>query len=491
MQLPEPRIFTVRVLGQEDAPIRNASIFAEATGKRLVEMPIRCGRTDADGVLVIDELQADKLRVSAEHPRWGVVHGEVEPGKELVLRMQPPGALRGVLLESGKPPEPGKYTVALVRQRGKDPRGPLDQVPGLLTPGLDGSFAVAALQPGSYELTVLDSLDALRSPGGVFAMVQDMFVMRERQQQQVEVVAGQTAEVQLEAGQAPIEGPTATVGGSVTIDGRLGVGHMVSAHAEGRRFAARVDERGRFDLGVVPAKTLWVRLHGSSDDGLLMGPGSNLWAASVTLNEGEAKELTIDIATSSMAGVCYKPDGSPAAGVWVQARGKLKGADGGDVWLGGPTDAQGGFRFTQVAEGTWTLEVSADGDAPGRGRLEGIVVNGGLPVGSLRIDMRAALVVKGRVELAAFGAEKPRWVWIGFYRLDPSKPASTGEWADGVGVDNDTGSFSTGDLTAGRYRIRIYAQGEGDQSVEYEGEEVEVPATGLQDLLVRPGKRTS
>ena len=42
------------------------------------------------------------------------------------------------------------------------PRGAIENVPSLLTPGLDGAFEVAALQPGRYEVLAVKSLDALR-----------------------------------------------------------------------------------------------------------------------------------------------------------------------------------------------------------------------------------------------------------------------------------------------------------------------------------------
>jgi hypothetical protein len=93
------------------------------------------------------------LRVSADHPRWGVVNGEVKVNEEVVLHMLQPGALRGTLTENGKPPTPGKFTVALLRQRGNEVRGPLEQVPGFLTPGLDGSFTVALCSPAATRST--------------------------------------------------------------------------------------------------------------------------------------------------------------------------------------------------------------------------------------------------------------------------------------------------------------------------------------------------
>ncbi|HEX6811572.1 MAG TPA: carboxypeptidase-like regulatory domain-containing protein [Planctomycetota bacterium] len=491
LQLTPPNVFTVRVLNHEDKPIRNATIYAEARGVRVVEMPTRCGRTDTDGMLVIDRLQAESLRVSADHPRWGVVNGEVKVNEELVLRMLQPGSLRGTLTENGKPPSPGKFTVALMRRRGNEARGPLEQVPGLLTPGIDGSFAVAALQPGSYQVSAIKSLDALQSPGGVFMLAQDMYLMRDVPDQRFEITAGQTTEVQLEAGEKPIEGPTGTVSGSVMIDGRLAAGAFVTAYANQRRFSAKVDGRGRFELGTVPAGDLWLSVNNSSESGVFMGPGGNLYSANVKLAEGEAKEVSIDIATSAMSGVCYLPDGQPAAGVHVQAQGTLKGSDrSGGLWLNTSTDAEGAFAFKQVAAGTWTLSVSARGKESARGRLEGIEVNGGVPVEGLRIELQKSLVVKGRVDMQVFAQKKPRWCWVGFYRVTDKTPADAqGDYVDGVGLDETSGEFSSDELTPGTYRVRLHAGFEGSPGAEYTCEEITVPATGLEGVVLHPTVR--
>jgi hypothetical protein len=494
LQLTTPNVFHVVVVDPEDQPVRNATVFAETRGTRLLEMPVNCGRTGADGRLAIDVLPADSLRVSAEHPRWGVVHGETKPGEELRLQMQPPATLRGFLFENGQPPAPGKFSIAVMRRRGNGPSGPLDTVPGLLTPGLDGAFEVKALQPGSYRLMPVDSLETLRSPGGVMALAQNAFLMRDVEQVEVELTSGQTHEVVIEAGTKPIDGPTATLAGSVTVNGRLAAGYAVSAFGSDRRFSARVDERGRFDLGVVPAGQLWVNVQSVGEDGMFLGLGGGLlWSASLTLAQAEARELTIDVTTSSLSGTCQLPDGGPAAGVYVQVQGRLKGSTGedGQVWLGGPTDANGRFAFTNVAEGTYSLSVRGGGENALRGELAGVEVRGSLPVDTLRIELRQAMVVKGRVDLASFGNDKPRWCWLQFERV-AGVDGQQGEgtqmtWA---GIDRDDGSFSSDDLSPGRYRIRIHAGYEGDrENAAFECAEIDVPPSGLADLQLRPGKR--
>jgi hypothetical protein len=493
LQLTAPNVFHVVVVDHEDHPVRNATVFAEARGKRLMEMPVNCGRTGADGRLDIDKLQGESLRVSAEHPRWGVVHGETKPGEELRLQMQQPGSLHGFLFENGKPPAPGKFSIACVLRRGDGPRGPLDSVPGLLAPALDGAFAVKALQPGTYILQPFDALDTLHSPGGVMALAQNAFMMRDRNSVEVEILPGQTQEVVIEAGEKPIEGPTASIAGSVTVNGRLGVDHAVMAYAADRRFSAKVDERGRFDLGTVPAGDIWVSVSSSGEGGMFFGSGSggNLWSSNLTLKPAEVRELTIELSTSSVAGFCYLPDGSPAAGCYVQAQGMLKtGGDRGQVWSGTPTDATGAFQFKQVAEGTYSFNVRGNGDAPLRGKLEGVEVNGSMPIDSLRIELQTAMQVKGKVDLSAFAQNKATWGWLGFDRL-PKDAASSGigEFADSAGIDFGDGSFSTEDLAPGQYRMRLHVHYDGErQDEQYECTDVVVPRTGLADLQVRPGR---
>lgn len=486
LALPLQQQFVVRVLTHEEKPLRNVAIYGEGRGKSVMEMPLHCGRTDADGRLTITKLQGESLRVSADHPRWGIVHGECKLGEELVLRMQQPGSLRGVLTENGKPVEPGKFSVAVVRRRGDGPRGPIEEVPTMLTPGLDGSFAVAALQPAEYHVSAFKSLDALRSPGGVMGMMQNMYLMFDMPNESATVQSGQVTEVRLDAGQKPIEGPTAHVFGSVMVDGKLAVGAMVQAYGENRQFVAKVDESGRFDLGVVPVGSLHVSITDQAEGGLFGGRGSNLWSASVQLKQAEERELTVVVATSTIAGVCTLPDGSPAAGVYVQAQGRLKGTEDGSSWLGEATDAQGQFRFTRVAEGTWSLNVRGNGEKAGRGKLENIVVTGGIPVDTLRIEMQKTMVVKGRIDLSVFGGRKPEWCWVGFYRKS-KEGEGWNDYADGAGIDESTGAFSSDDLSPGQYQVRVHANFEdGKPQENYRCEVVDVPPQGLDNLLLRP-----
>lgn len=489
IKLEAPALFNVLVINQDDVPIRNVAIIAEARGsRRVVEMPINCGRTGKDGRLLINKLQADSLRVSADHPLYGVVHGETKPDQELVLRLLAPGTLHGVLSENGKPPLPGKFTVAVMWRRSGGPRGPLENTPQMVTAGLDGTFTLTGLQPGSYRCMAMSSLDALRSPGSVLDIAQSMFINSNSESASVDIASGQTAEVRLEVGKKPLEGPTAQLSGTVMVNSRMANGYTIVARGKGGRFGGTVDERGRFDLGIVSAGDLNISVIGN-DGGMFVGRGNSVWSSFVKLTEGEQRDLTIDIATSVLAGQCFLPDGSPAGKVFVRAHGRLKGGEKNrsNSQQASVTKEDGTFRIKDVAEGTWSLELEANnGDERWRGKLENIEVVAGGATDSLRINLVAALVVKGKVDLSVL-KEKPRWGWIAFHKLGPNDGVGAkGKYQSGFGYDRD-GSFVSDDLVVGRYRIVLHAQGKAQ--AEYECGTLDVPAAGLAGVNLVPQVR--
>ncbi|MBL8755085.1 MAG: carboxypeptidase regulatory-like domain-containing protein [Planctomycetes bacterium] len=490
LQLGNPVAFTVRVQSFDGKPIRNAAVYAEARGKRAIEMPTMCGRTGADGSLRVTTLQGDSLRVSADHPRWGTVHGEVAAGGEVSLVMQEPGALRGLVQENGKPPDPGKFTIVVERRGSSGPRGPLETVPLMLTAGLDGSFAAKALQPGEWRVQAIPALDALRSPGGVFALAQNAMQMRDTPRQTATVTSGQTTEVVLEAGEKPIEGPTATLTGSVTVDGRIGSGNLVSAHAKSFHRVVKVDAKGRFDFGRVPAGELRMSMSSGGEQSLF-GAENSLWTARLTVAADEARELTIDVQTSSIRGICYDADGAPAAGMFVQGQGKLKAAEGkGDtVTIRVTTDAQGEFHFAQVAEGTWTLSANGNGGrrTDGRGSLTDIVTVAGSPVVGLRMQLARTFEVRGRVDLSTFANKQVEWTWMGATRLkEGDSDDAQGDYADGSGVNKSTGEFSLDGLLAGRYRIVLHVGFPQEGGKEYTCGVITVGDKDLRDVVLTP-----
>ncbi len=486
IKLRAPDIFTVRVVDQDQQPVKNVAVFAGARGDKVVEMPLNCGRTDGDGLVRIEKIRASSLRVSADHPRWGVVHGEVARGEEVVLTMLQPGGLRGVLLEDGKPPLPGKFTVALMRRRSGGPRGPLEGVPQMISAGLDGVFEVTNLQPGNYWVGAVNSLDTLRSPGSTFELAQAMFIDSSVPDERGEVAAGAVAEVRLEVGKKPLEGPTAQLSGTVLVNGRAAGGYTVIARLAGNRFAAEVDERGRFDLGVVSAGEGTVSVIGG-EGGMFMGPGETVWSQQVELAEGEPKDLLLDINTSSIRGVVYTPEGAPAGKVFVQARAQIgKGGRSGRVRKFTNTNDDGTFEFRDVAEGVYTIRVEGgEGDARYEGEVENVHAQAVQPAVGVQVRLRAKILVTGTVDLAGL-ADRGRWRYLEFEERGASDGGlSQRTRSFGVGLRGD-GSFSADDLKPGRYEAKLMVGFQGRETVTYSCGLIDVGPGGEKGLKLIP-----
>jgi len=473
--------FTVRVLDHESEPIRNAAIYAECT-ESVFDMPTACGRTADDGTLTIDQLRATELKVSAEHPKWGVVHGTATLGSELILHMQPPGSLEGILTENGLPPEAGQYTVIVEWRRNKGPRGPIEQVPRMVTPLADGKFRVTALQPGRYRVQAIDSLSALRSPGDLMQSVMFARLSRaNRDNPTVDVVSGQVTQVQIDAGEKPIEGPTAHLFGSVIIDGRLAEGYGVRAWVGERNYSATVDRAGRFDMGIVPADHAWVTVYLPSE-GIMGFRGSSLFSQQIELKESEEHELTVEIMTSSISGIVVDQSGNFVPRSYVTAHGKLKGRDD-DTYLHTDVDAEGRFSFEQVPEGSWRVDFQNHRGEEGlRGTTGDFTLTAGAPVTGLRLQVAPTIVVKGRVDLSVFANKKPRWIWVSMHELG-ADGVSIDNQVGGAGIDMDDGTFSTDDLPVGTYAVRLHCQGNEHRGT-YRCQNLTVPPQGLKDVLL-------
>ena len=313
-----------------------------------------------------------------------------------------------------------------------------------------------------------------------------MFINSNMANEQVAVVSGQTAQVVLEVGNKPLEGPTAQLAGSVLVDGRIASGYTIVAQSDkGARFAGEVDERGRFDLGVVNAGRLSVSVTGT-EGGMFMGRNNTILSSNFEINEGEQRDLTIDITTSVVAGTCYLPDGSPAAKVFVSARGRLKSVDdqGGSSRRNTVTSEDGTFSLKQIAEGSWTFDFqSNDGDERWRAKIENLEVSPGSSTDSLRVELAAPMLVKGQVDLSGF-KDRPRFVYLMFHQLNPEDaPTARGQRTSGQGCNRD-GKFVVDDLKPGRYRTVLYAQSEGRS--EFECGVLDVPPQGLADVKLVP-----
>lgn len=496
IELNPGKQLAIRVLGPDDAPIRNATIYVVAVKERYGgDMPLCAGRTGADGRLQVTELDSEEFRVTADHPRWGLTHSRAKIADgEVVLRMQEPGWIDGTLSDNGKPPTPAKYSiVATERTDWENRKDAAEGVPALATPGLDGKFAFRAMQPGKFRIGTIAAIDALRSPGGVMEMGQNMF-MNDLPSVEVEVVSGQPVEAKLDLAGEKYEGAVGSVFGVVQIDGAPADGSTMQAWTEGGRRSAKVDGAGRFEMRDCPAGNVHLSLVPASSGQASFLRNDTIWYTSFQLEAGGSKDLMVMVRTTSMRGLVLKPDGSPAAGVHISAQGaafeQQDGQPPSQMWRNTQTDGDGRFVFEQIVEGTYKLEMQQWGNEESsgmRGELADIRVESGRPREDLVLQLRVSIKVTGRIDLTML-PNKPEWSWISCSRADPAAPTDRSKATErntGLSVQQD-GNFETTDFEEGTYFATMYFQN-GEEWAQWEIQEpIVVPATGISGLLLRP-----
>lgn len=489
LELPKETTFTVFVGDESGRPVRNAAVYAQARGsrQRINEMPILCGRSDAQGMLEVSEVSNDKVRLSAIHPAYGAAHAEspLPPVTEpIMLKLATPGSIVGILTEKGQPPLPGKWTLVVeYRNRGNEQRGAMPDMPTLTVADLEGKFEVKGLKPGNYRVEVINSLDSLRSPGAFQRMIMEM-MMNSQSESNAEVIvyAGRASRVELDAVEEEVEtGPSGMLHGNVLVDGRLGEGMIVRIQSNGRMKSMDVDRSGRFDFGAVRAGDVQVALMESGSFSIFSGTPTTLWQSRFKLEEGDDKELNINVSTSSISGSIVLSDGSPVAGATIFLGGRrIEGQQGGgNVNFSGVTDDRGEFSFPRVPEATYDLSIRARGQ--GRGSLSAVQASSAAPASGLRIVLEPVVRVSGAVDISSYPPELDGRLWL---QLEPVGTASDmARQLSGSSTSVDQkGRFTFDDVSPGIYRARIYGRGQSRQHIG----EILVPSGGLEGLIITP-----
>lgn len=467
LALPARRTFAVRVVDTAGKGIRSAEIFGKESGRgEVVDMPVLCGRTDAEGRLSVDRFASESIRLSAVHPRYGSVQANAKDGQgEIVMTMLEPGSIEGIVTEAGKPPAPGRWTVVTMCRPAQ--RGAIEDTPQFSAPDREGVFRLRGLQPGKYRLELIKSLDALTSPGSVVMLMQEAWMGNESVRTEADVQSGQVARVTLDAAPKEPEGPTGRITGSVTVDDRPAAGYSVTGWSHGdaegrrqRRLAAKVEPNGRFDLGLVPVGS--VQLSVSRGDSMFGGRGGDqLFHDNYEVAQGEVREVTIEVRTSSVEGIVVRADGSAATGCQVNLHGQVvdsSGKKGGNTWQTVQVDAEGRFRFERLPEGDYSVDAQPHSGGKYRARLEGVVLRAGQPVTDLRVQLVATQSIKGRIDLSVFGDKKPGWLWLQLVQVQAeAEPGKRMVQSSGGGsVRGDNGSFEIDGVKAGTWRLQLH-----------------------------------
>jgi hypothetical protein len=169
------------------------------------------------------------------------------------------------------------------------------------------------------------------------------------------------------------------------------------------------------------------------------------------------------VAVTRVAGTLIGPDGEP-----VSARVRLTLGDSEIEIASGTSDAEGRFTLAGVPAGPYVLRVGSEGRGPNPARgADGAqagltqpvfwarrqVIAGSIEAASLSIVVRRGLRIRGRVEFAD-ASERPPPDQFGYFNVSVVPgAASTPMGAGGLAKVQPDGTFETGELAPGRYRL--------------------------------------
>jgi hypothetical protein len=350
------------------------------------------------------------------------------PAREASLVMLEPGAVEGVLTEKGALPKLGAWVVEVSLQwfEGRV-IGPLPDLERIALPDERGAFKLAGLRPGKYVARATKSLSAVRSAGTFYdQVVKQGFSWFEQESTEFTVESGKTTTIAVDTERTvrAVDGPSAQVTGTVTIDGRAAEGFKVMSYSE-QRLSATVDAAGRFDLGLVREGEVYLQLF---DPASKQPWESQLWSGQLRIRANQDRNLTIDLRLVVVEGTVWTPAGQPAANVGVHAHGAPAGAGdaaGEGRWcnLQTTTDGQGHFRFDKAAAATYT--VMAEDDKLGRGQVSGLVVAAGESK-SVEIRMQKTYSISGKIDLTPIGEARGQWLWCHFQPTDAKRASDLG-----------------------------------------------------------------
>ena len=477
IELAAARTMTVLVLDPDGAPLQNAAVFVLPRGgpaERLSHVPLNCGLTGPEGRLSVDEVAAPRGVFTARHPAFGAVHADTPipaPAPELVLRLAAPGSVRGILLEGGLAPEPGKWMLVLEPRDAGRVRA-FAAVPPMRTPDLEGRFHFASVQPGSYRVVAHHSLREITGIGSAMSFFQGKRELFPFLHRDIDVVSEAEVKVELDAyNAARLEGPGANIRGTVTLDGLPAKDAIVTAETEQGPFrAGKVGTDGRFDLGHVLAgdvqlQVLPAAIGKTRKRSLAL---NRYWNERTRVVAGEPQVFDIEIVTTTFAGSILDPAGLPVAGADVIL---LPDADT-SATLMTRSDAKGRYAFAEVPRGSYL--VLARQRRVGHGVVPRVVVRGAVAVD---VQLTAYVEVRGRIDPELFPGDR-RGVGV---QLVPVGGATAAAPPARGGVRAD-GSFVIEDVLPASYTAVVTAAGE---RVDHDGAVVVGPG-GLTGLEIRP-----
>jgi 5-hydroxyisourate hydrolase-like protein (transthyretin family) len=466
VRLGEGRALPVLVLDPAGQPVEWATVEV-MEGDDFEDSPLAVARTGEDGRAQLVDLPAAELWVSATHPAWAVAQeqvdfklpadtppGEAPPLPQLVITLEAGGKLVGKVIDGGSPP-PEPLLAILVPN---DDSASDSMLPRLTVTDLEGGFSFDHLEAAEMHVEVRSRENFT---GGL--QLFEAFFDSPLAEEEVTVVAQGETSVLLDIGARYAGMDTATVVGSLTVNGRPGDGWKVRSWGDIRR-TVTADARGQFDLG---------RLEAGTSEITFSAPSSRLMEGfadrrEIELQPGERRVLDVALSTGSVSGrVLSATTGRPLAGARVQI--VAEGDEGWGRMLSTASQEDGHFELDPVAAGRYRVMVRAEDH--GNFSSEEFDLAEMETKTDLLLRVPAPLRVSGRVRFE--GAEQqPEWLYL-------VATAADGRTRDNSRVQGDDHEFAFEHLSPGEWTFSIAT----DLDAEFEEVKMTID-TDLQDLML-------
>ena len=435
------------------------STFTDAAGLARLG-PLRDFRSDTSKSFFSPE-----TLVLVQHPGYGDATERYLTGSPTMrIELARGGVVAGRVHWGGAVPAQ-VYMVLLEPRGGADGFSEMFHPPRMCLTDLEGGFRVANLEPGKYQLELVERfLD--RDPTGLF---NDDFNPVTLYRESVQVVDGETTEVEIDLSPTG-RGPTATLRGRVRVDGANVEGATVEIRGN-ERVKVTTDSWGRFeaqDFSVL--RSVRVQIQGEVVIAGAERRSMNLYEESFELQNGDVREIDVDLYPLSIeVQVADALTGAPIEEASISADARSTSAAGGKGFRDRePRTAAGGLATVLLPNpGKFLLSASAEGYT--RGSLEVDVPDGGLQTpASLRLE--AAIPCAGRVSVPA-GTVQGGFAYIHVRSEDNSV-------SEGTVLQAPEYTFQFDKMKAGKYTGYIYLSNQRCQ-VNFE-----LPPQGETDLVL-------
>ncbi|MEM6570338.1 MAG: carboxypeptidase-like regulatory domain-containing protein [Planctomycetota bacterium] len=382
------------------------------------------------------------LRLTVEHPRFGLSEQKIPPGEEVItVALTPACTLEGRVTWAGESPG-DVYMAALTWDGGGESMIAVMSTPRTSLTNLEGSFRFTGLTAGSYELTVLER----------FLDVDPFSFMIERKEpevvfrREVEVVQAEENLVAVELSEDG-EGPKLTFEGRVVCEGDPVIGAKVSINGR-EDVELLTDAFGEFESEPMPAIGYYnVEIEGEVrlPDGTL--EERTLYDEWVQPGSGEVHRVDVEIDFEEVV-------------IEVFEEGTEEPIEGANVRLGnssGTTGADG--RATVISERAGEQSVYASASAYSE-RSKNIDLDPSAPAPHARIELRPSAPCAGQVILPpGFPTDGTPYLMVG------EKGGRGNDWNR---IDRNELTFELNGMEPGVYTARVWMNGSRTESVEFE-----------------------